>query len=171
MGPFVKKVMFEELLPTLNLPKEELEKFGCDVMERFRNPFVKHFVTSIMLNSFPKFKTRDLPGLKTYLERKGELPKGIVLGLAAICTYYKGGKRGDVDIVPNDDPKIMELLKDLWATGDVRQVAEGVLADEFIWGENLNAIPGLTDLLTADLALIQAEGMRAAVRSVISTEA
>jgi tagaturonate reductase len=168
VGPFVKKVMFEELLPTLNLPKEELEKFGCDVMERFRNPFVKHFVTSIMLNSFPKFKTRDLPGLKTYLERKGELPKGIVLGLAAICTYYKGGKRGDVDIVPNDDPKIMELLKDLWATGDVRKVAEGVLADEFIWGENLNAIPGLTDLLEADLALIQAEGMRAAVKTVIA---
>ena len=167
VGPFVKKVMFEELLPTCNLPKEELEKFGCDVMERFRNPFVKHFVTSIMLNSFPKFKTRDLPGLKTYLERKGELPKGIVLGLAAICTYYKGGKRGDVDIVPNDDPKIIELLRNLWATGDVRKVAEGVLADEFIWGEDLNAVPGLTDLLTADLALIQAEGMRAAVRSVI----
>ena len=171
VGPFVRKVMFEELLPTLNLPKEELEKFGSDVMERFRNPFVKHFVTSIMLNSFPKFKTRDLPGLKTYLARKGELPKGIVLGLAAICTYYKGGKRGDVDIVPNDDSKIMQLLKDLWATGDVRKVAEGVLADDFIWGEDLNAVPGLTDLLTADLALIQAEGMRAAVRSVLGVEA
>ena len=129
---------------------------------------MKHFVTSIMLNSFPKFKTRDLPGLKTYLVRKGELPEGIVLGLAGICTYYKGGKRGDVDIVPNDDPKIVELLQDLWATGDVRKVAEGVLADDFIWGEDLNAIPGLTDLLTADLALIQAEGMRAAVRKVLS---
>ena len=149
--------MYDELLPTLNLPKEELVKFANDVMERFRNPFVKHFVTSIMLNSFPKFKTRDLPGLKTYLERKGELPKGIVLGLAAICTYYKGGKRGDVDIVPNDDPKIIELLQNLWATGDVRKVAEGVLADDFIWGEDLNTIPGLTDLLTADLALIQAK--------------
>ena len=167
VGKFVHKVMFEELLPTLNLPKEELEKFAADVMERFRNPFVKHFVTSIMLNSFPKFKTRDLPGLKTYLERKGELPKGIVLGLAAICTYYKGGKRGEDEIVPNDDPKIMDLLKTLWATGDVRKVAEGVLADEFIWGEDLNAIPGLTDLLTADLALIQAQGMRAAVKSII----
>ena len=167
VGKFVHKVMFEELLPTLNLPKEELEKFAADVMERFRNPFVKHFVTSIMLNSFPKFKTRDLPGLKTYLERKGELPKGIVLGLAAICTYYKGGKRGEDEIVPNDDPKIMDLLKTLWATGDVRKVAEGVLADEFIWGEDLNAIPGLTDLLTADLALIQAQGMREAVKSII----
>ena len=167
VGPFVKKVMFDELLPTLNLPKAELEQFGSDVMERFRNPFVKHFVTSIMLNSFPKFKTRDLPGLKTYLARKGSLPQGIVLGLAAICTYYKGGKRGADDIVPNDDPKIMQLLKDLWAAGDVRKVAQGVLADEFIWGEDLNAVPGLTDLLEKDLALIQAKGMRAAVESIL----
>ncbi len=167
VGKFVHKVMFEELLPTLNLPEEELVQFANAVLERFRNPFVKHFVTSIMLNSFPKFKTRDLPGLKTYLERKGELPKGLVLGLAGICTYYKGGKRGEDEIVPNDDPKIMDLLKSLWASGDVRKVAEGVLADEFIWGEDLNAIPGLTDLLAADLALIQKDGMRAAVRSII----
>lgn len=167
VGKFVHKVMFEELLPTLNLPEEELVQFANAVLERFRNPFVKHFVTSIMLNSFPKFKTRDLPGLKTYLERKGELPKGLVLGLAGICTYYKGGKRGEDEIVPNDDPKIMDLLKDLWASGDVRKVAEGVLADHFIWGEDLNAIPGLTDLLAADLALIQKDGMRAAVRSII----
>ncbi len=167
IGQFVHKVMYDELLPTLNLPESELLQFAGDVVERFRNPFVKHFVTSIMLNSFPKYKTRDLPGLKTYLERKGELPKGLVLGLAGICTYYKGGKRGEDEIVPNDDPKIMELLKNLWATGDVRKVAEGVLADDFIWGENLNAIPGLTDLLAADLAIIQAEGMRAAVKSIL----
>ena len=61
----------------------------------------------------------------------------------------------------------MALLKDLWATGDVRKVAEGVLAAEFIWGENLNEVPGLTDLVVADLELIQNEGMRAAVRTVI----
>jgi tagaturonate reductase len=46
-------------------------------------------------------------------------------------------------------------------------VAEGVLAAEFIWGEDLNAIPGLTDMIAADLELIQNEGMRAAVKSVI----
>ena len=167
VGPFVRRVMYEELLPTLNLPKEELVKFADDVMERFRNPFVKHFVTSIMLNSFPKFKTRDLPGLKTYLERMGELPKGIVLGLAAICTYYKGGKRGDDEIVPNDDPKILELLQKLWATGDIATLARGVLADEFIWGEDLNQIPGLTALLTTDLTMIHQAGMRAAIQNIL----
>ncbi|MBO4595038.1 MAG: tagaturonate reductase [Bacteroidales bacterium] len=167
IGAFVRKVMFEELLPTLNLPEAELRKFANDVLERFVNPYVKHFVTSIMLNSFPKFKTRDLPGLKTYLERKGSLPKGIVLGLAAICTYYKGGKRGEDEIVVNDDEAIKALLAGLWASGDVARVAKGVLGAEFIWGEDLGTVPGLTEMLTADLALIQKDGMRAAVKSIL----
>ena len=167
IGKFVRKVMYGELLETLNLPKPELEAFADSVVERFVNPYVKHFVTSIMLNSFPKYKTRDLPGLKVYLERKGELPKGLVLGLAAIITYYRGGKRDDVDIVPNDDPAIMGLLSELWASGDVRKVAEGVLSAEFIWGEDLNKVPGLADLVAADLELIMKEGMRAAVNTVI----
>ena len=167
IGKFVRKVMYEELMETLNLPKPELQAFADSVVERFVNPYVKHFVTSIMLNSFPKYKTRDLPGLKTYLERKGELPKGLVLGLAAIITYYKGGKRGDVEIAPNDDAAIVALLKDLWASDDVRKVAEGVLGAGFIWGEDLNLIPGLADLVAADLELIRNEGMRAAVRTII----
>ena len=167
IGRFVDKVMYEELMQTLNLPEAELRQFADSVKERFVNPFVKHFVTSIMLNSFPKFKTRDLPGLKTYLERKGALPEGLVLGLAGIVTYYKGGKRGDDEIVPNDDAAIVKLLADLWAAGDVRKVAEGVLAAEFIWGENLNAVPGLTDKLAADLALIQKDGMRKAVENIL----
>ncbi len=167
IGKFVHKVMFEELLETLNLPKDELEKFGKDVMERFCNPFVKHFVTSIMLNSFPKFKTRDLPGMKTYLERKGELPAGIVLGLAGIITYYKGGKRGEDTIVPNDDQAIIDLLAKLWATGCTKTVAEGVLASEMIWGEDLNAVSGLTEKVIGYLNSIQEKGMLETVKGII----
>jgi Mannitol-1-phosphate/altronate dehydrogenases len=167
IGKFVHKVMFEELLETLNLPKAELEKFGKDVMERFCNPFVKHFVTSIMLNSFPKFKTRDLPGLKTYLDRKGELPAGIVLGLAGIITYYKGGKRGEDTIVPNDDQAIIDLLAKLWATGCTKTVAEGVLASEMIWGEDLNKVSGLTEKVIGYLNSIQEKGMLETVKGII----
>ena len=168
VGKYINKVMCEELMETLNLPKEELQKFAADVLERFVNPFVDHQVTSIMLNSFPKYETRDLPGLKTYLARKGELPKGLVLGLAAIITYYKGGVREDgAEIVPNDAPEIMALLKQLWATGDTRKVAEGVLAEESIWKSDLNAIPGLTDLLVQYLDSIQTIGMLETVKTIL----
>jgi tagaturonate reductase len=166
IGAFVRKVMFDELLPTLNLPKDELEQFAGDVLDRFRNPYIKHQVTSIMLNSFPKYKTRDLPGLKTYLERKGSLPDGLVLGLAAIITYYKGGKRGADEIVIQDDQKIIDLLQSLWATGCSKQIAEGVLAAGFIWGEDLNKIPGLADKVSGYLNAIQEKGIVEVVKSV-----
>ena len=168
IGKYIHKVMYDELMQTLNLPMDELQQFAGDVLERFVNPFVDHQVTSIMLNSFPKYETRDLPGLKTYLQRKGELPKGLVLGLAAIITYYKGGVREDgAEIVPNDAPEIMQMLKDLWATGDLRKIAEGVLAAENIWHEDLNAIPGLTDMVTDFLAQIQNQGMLKTVEGII----
>ena len=171
IGKYIHKVQFEELMQTLNLPMDELQQFASDVLERFNNPYVDHQVTSIMLNSFPKYQTRDLPGLKTYLERKGELPKGLVLGLAAIITYYKGGTRADgAPIQPNDDQKIVDLLTELWATGDTRKVAEGVLAaKDLIWGEHgdLNQIPGLTDMVVCFLDSIQKNGMLETVKSIL----
>ena len=168
VGKYIEKVQYGELMETLNLPKEELQRFAADVVERFLNPYVDHQVTSIMLNSFPKYQTRDLPGLKTYLERKGQLPKGLVLGLAAIITYYKGGTRADgTAIVPNDAPEIMQLLTDLWSTGDTQKVTDGVLAASSIWGENLNNIEGLNAMVKKFLDQIQDEGMLATVEAII----
>ena len=169
LSKYIHKVQFEELMETLNLPMDELRKFASDVLERFNNPFVDHQVTSIMLNSFPKYETRDLPGVKTYLERKGELPKGLVFGLAAIITYYKGGTRADgAPIQPNDAPEIMQMLTDLWATGDTQKVVEGVLAAENIWHENLNeTVPGLTALVKEYLDRIQNLGMLEAVKTIL----
>jgi tagaturonate reductase len=163
VGRFIHRVIYDELLPTLNLPTEELEQFAADVLQRFCNPFVDHQLTSIMLNSFPKYQTRDLPALKTYLKRRDTLPRGLVVGLAAICIYYRGGKRADgTPIQPNDDPQILQLLASLWASGDVHVVAEGVLAaKELIWHEHgdLNKIPGLTDALADEMQSILEHGI------------
>lgn len=168
LGAYIRKVMYDELLETLDLPKDELARFADAVWERFNNPYVDHSVVSIMLNSFSKYETRDLPGLKVYLKRKGKLPEGLVLGLAAIITYYKGEARADgAACVPNDSVEILQLLQELWATESTRKVAEGVLGATFIWKENLNLIPGLTDKVTDLLDAIQGKGMFAVVKEVI----
>ena len=74
IGKYIHKVQFEELMQTLNLPMDELQQFASDVLERFNNPYVDHQVTSIMLNSFPKYQTRDLPGLDSRPARSEDLP-------------------------------------------------------------------------------------------------
>lgn len=171
VGRFVHRVMYDELMPTLDLPEDELRRFADDVLERFTNPFVDHQVTSIMLNAFSKYATRDLPGLKIYLERFGRLPEGLVLGLSAIITYYRGGTRPDgAPIQPNDAPEVMALLERLWQRPTLREVAEGVLAADNIWGEDLNRIPGLTDKLEEYLSLIDKEGMLAAVSRYVGND-
>lgn len=171
VGRFVHRVMYDELMPTLDLPEDELRRFADDVLERFTNPFVDHQVTSIMLNAFSKYATRDLPGLKIYLERFGRLPEGLVLGLAAIIIYYRGGTRPDgAPIQPNDAPEVMALLERLWQRPTLREVAEGVLAADNIWGEDLNRIPGLTDKLEEYLSLIDKEGMLAAVSRYVDND-
>ena len=82
--------------------------------------------------------------------------------------FYKGGKRGEDEIVPNDDAAIISLLKELWAAGDIDALAEGVLgASDLIWGEDLNLIPGLTDMVVAFLDSIQRDGMLATVQSIL----
>ncbi|MDR3140975.1 MAG: tagaturonate reductase [Tannerellaceae bacterium] len=167
IGRYVRKVMFDELMQTIDLPPDELEQFAHDVLDRFRNPFVKHFIASIMLNSFAKYKTRDLPGLKTYLSRKGELPCGLTLGLAGIITYYKGGKRGEELIAPADDKAILALLAGLWKTNDPGYIAKETLAAGFIWGEDLNKIPGLTGKLEACLRSILEKGMLETVKTIL----
>lgn len=167
---YIDMVEYDELMPTLDLPEEELREYAAGVLERFDNPYIDHRLTSIMLNSFSKFKTRDLPALRIYLERKGELPRGIVLGLAAIITCYKGGVRADgTPFEPHDDPAVVALLADLWAGGDTGRVARGVLgATDLIWKEegDLNDIEGLASLLESYLDKIRDNGMPATVKEI-----
>lgn len=168
IGRFIHRVMYDELLPTLSLPHDECARFADDVLARFRNPFIDHQLTSIMLNSFPKFAARDLPGLKAFLHIKGTLPRCLVLGLAAIVTIDRDGRRTNgTAMEPSDDPATLRLVRQLWATGDVRRVAEGILAADNLWHEDLNALPGLTDLLSSMLASIQQHGIRATVEAAL----
>ena len=171
IGKYIHQVMYDELMETLDLPKEELLRFADAVMERFTNPYVDHQLTSIMLNSFSKFATRDLPGLKTYLERKKQLPEGLILGLAAIITYYKGGVRPDgVSYTPQDTPEVLNEMKALWDGRSLKEVAQGVLTMESVWNENLNAIPGLREKLTCYLEEIADKGMLNVVSSLMNQD-
>ena len=61
----------------------------------------------------------------------------------------------------------MDLLKELWATGDTQKVTDGVLGAEFIWQEDLNKVPGLNAMVKQDLDLIKSVGMLEAVKSIL----
>jgi tagaturonate reductase len=171
IGKYVHELIYDEIIPTLDLPQEELVEFADAIIERFRNPYVKHYLMSIALNSMSKYKTRDLLSLTEYLKRKGELPKKLVFSLAALIEFYKG-KRGEEEIKLADDEDILELYKEVWSKFDgsnqsLKDVVSSVLGYEKNWGMNLNEVSGLTDEVTRYLILIEKLGMKEAVKEVL----
>ena len=171
IGKYVHDVIYDEIIETLDLPHEELVEFADAIIERFQNPYVKHYLMSIALNSLSKYKTRDLPSLTEYLKRKGVLPKKLVFSLASLIEFYKG-KRGEEDIQLADDEDILELFKELWEKHDgtkegINKIVTSVLAYEKNWGSNLNEIPNLTDEVSRYLEIIEKVGMKDAIKEVL----
>lgn len=169
-GSFIRNAIYEEIIPTLDLPRSELEEFAQAVLERFENPFVNHYLMSIALNSFSKYETRVLPSLLEYLHRNNALPKKLVFSLAAMLEFYKG-KRGDETIALNDEPEVLELMAKLWAKADgsaesLHSLVTEVLAFNHVWKQDLNKVSGLTDAVTDYLAAIEKDGIHKAISLV-----
>ncbi|WP_207428535.1 tagaturonate reductase [Pedobacter sp. SYSU D00535] len=170
VGKFIKDAIFEEIIPTLDLPKEELEQFANDVIERFRNPYIKHLLMSISLNSWSKFETRVLPSITEYIKRKGSVPQKLSFSLAATIAFYRG-KRGEEAIALNDDAPLLELLKTAWAQYDgtdesLESVVSTVLSFEKNWKMDLTKVEGLSAAVTKHLASIVNNGMQKAIETV-----
>ena len=87
---FMNKTIYDEIIPTLTLPKEELKSFAASVTERFKNPFIDHALLSISLNSTSKWKARVMPSLKGYIANTGKLPECITASFAFYIAFYRG---------------------------------------------------------------------------------
>lgn len=162
VGAFLRAAIADEIIPALEMDREELDAFAADVLLRFRNPSIHHRLASIALNSWSKFAARVMPQILRYAElNDGRLPRRLVLALAATMVLY----RGDV-IELADDPATLAWFKDAWPKVDsgaqsMGQLAAGWLANAALWGRDLNAVPGLADAVTAALERIREQGIRA----------
>lgn len=170
VGKYLRDTIFEEIIPTLDLPKKELEQFANEVIDRFRNPYIKHLLMSIALNSWSKFETRVLPSILEYKKRKGVIPERLAFSLAATIAFYKG-KRGDETIALNDDGGVMALLKSAWESTDgsepgIKQLVTKVLGYEKNWKQDLNQVEGLNDAVTKHLINIEKHGVKKAIEMI-----
>ncbi len=147
---FMKTGVFDEIIPTLDLPKDELIQFANDVIERFQNPFIKHYLLSIALNSVSKYQVRVLPSVLEYIKENNKEPKCLVFSLAALIAFYRTD-------AANDNPDVMEFMK----TASV----DDILSKEEYWGTDLSM---LKDSINGYLKSIEEKGIRAAREEVVN---
>ncbi|WP_375753694.1 tagaturonate reductase [Vibrio sp. HN007] len=166
ISKFVQTLLDEEVIPTLSMNKEELTEFKDSVIKRFENPYIKHYLISIALNSLTKFKTRLLPQLMTYIEQNEQAPKRLSFSLAALFCFYQG-KRGEEDIPLNDEPALLDKFS-TWkeVNSDTSDSVYQFLAMEEHWGTDLANKANLHSLVNEYVNRIETLGMREALRSL-----
>ena len=160
-GPFIRSLVFDEIIPTLDMETEELEIFAEAVFDRFRNPFIKHQLASIALNSISKFKVRVLPSLLEYVRRTDGLPMNTVYTFACLIRFYKGTWNGK-ELPLNDDKEIVAEMAAIWKLDSLEKIVSQVLGKTAYWDEDLNKIEGLTEAIATSLQRIEEYGIKEA---------
>jgi len=173
---FMKKTIFEEVIPTLTLPKQDLIDFANAVITRFNNPYVKHALLSISLNSVSKWRARCMPSFLGYIEKEGKLPEHLTFSLAALMAFYTGteirdkaliGHRGEQEYNILDDAAVLEFFA-ANSSKEPREFAHAVLSNEDFWGQDLSSLAGVEDAVASYLTEIRASGMRKAMEKIFA---
>ena len=86
VSSYIRHCVYNEIIPTLDLPTDELKSYADDVFERFNNPFIRHECASIALNSVSKFKVRVLPSILEFEKRYTKLPEGLMFSFAKLIS-------------------------------------------------------------------------------------
>lgn len=175
IGKYIEALLYQEILPTIDFPESELHTFTENVLDRFRNPFIEHYLISISLNSVAKFKARDLPTLLEYVTLKSEVPKKLTFAFAALFYFYRG-KRGAESIDLKDDPEIVAYFRTQWNSYDgssdkMVDIVRNILAKQDWWGSDLNECVGLSELIATNLNTMDRQGVRKALLELMEAEA
>ncbi|CAH2599374.1 Altronate oxidoreductase [Rhodovastum atsumiense] len=174
---FLHQVMFQEIVPFVPLPEPERQSYAATIVERFGNPFIRHELISIALNSVSKWKVRVLPTVKDFAAQRGAAPAGLSFSLAALLWFYRGqvvdgaytGTRAAGPYPIRDDAAVIAKMASAWEGDDPSQAAALLLGDASLWGEDLTTLPGFSGRVMEGLLAIASKGMKAALQQVVAT--
>ena len=179
MSAFITDLMQNELAPAIPYEVDlcVAREFGAKVLDRFRNPHIRHRWINITVQYSSKMKMRNLPMLLNHYQTADAPPELFTLGFAAYLLFarpvknengkYYGEWNGQQYLI--DDEKAADLY-DKWNNFNVPKMVEEVLSDTGFWGTDLNALPGFTQAVTGKLHALMQNGIRETIESALKRE-
>lgn len=174
---FVKRIMLEEIAHAIPypVPLNVANDFGNKVLDRFRNPHIRHQWISITMQYSSKLKMRVVPVLLKHYENNNSVPPLIAFGFAAYIFFTKpvkesGGKfygelNGKEYIIQDEQAA---LFMKLWNELQPTALVQNVLADRSLWGQNLSLLPGFCENVSANLDAILQQGAKKALQQLLN---
>ncbi|WP_101688402.1 tagaturonate reductase [Dysgonomonas massiliensis] len=162
---FINRMVDTEVLPVIDGDRTELSSFAASIVERFYNPFLKHYLKDISLNSLAKWEARDYPTVLDNYEKLGKKAHLAIFSFAALMVLYSG--QSEVEFTPTDTPEFVEFIQTTFCRADIKGWIEGIVSHPTMWNVNMKAIPFFADEVAKGVDLILRNGMREALQQVI----
>lgn len=175
---FMNKMLYEEVIPTLPLDKEDLKQFAAAVQDRFNNPFVNHELMSISLNSTSKWRARNMPSFLEYISLTGKLPACLTMSFAAYIAFFSNDIQALTDkglvcrrpkgneYTCSDDRWALEFYYD-HRNDSEEDLVHAVMTNTQMWGQDLTEIEGFEAATVENLKFIRTKGAKAAFASCL----
>ena len=158
-------LMTEEVMPTLDMPGVDLGAYRDQLLERFRNPALRHRTWQIAMDGSQKLPQRLLGTIRDRL-RAGQGIERLALGVAAWMRYVTGvdEKGGEIDV---RDPLALRMHAIAADAGDdPAALFEGLVALSEVFGTDLAGHAAFREAVLRHLESLFDEGARATVAKV-----
>ncbi len=162
---YIRNLISKEVLPNIAGDTDSLEQFALEILDRFLNPYLKHFMKDISLNSLSKWITRDYPSLKNSIERTGKLPKRLCFSLAALILLYNDNMVEGFKV--NDTNTELSAMQAEWKSeASLSEKVNNILSNHALWDINLNQHDGLTQKVSNYIKQIKEVGILSALMTL-----
>ena len=162
---FVNLLIDQDVIPVIDEDPEELKKFVSKILERFLNPYIKHQLKSIALNSLSKWETRNYPTVKDNWDKLQRLSDLSIFSFAALLFLYSP----DSSFIPEDKPENIDFIRKNWDDKNLDVSVRKILESD-IFTENFDkAIPGFLGKTVHYIESIKNNGMRKALSQLLQT--
>lgn len=161
INAFINNMVENEVLPMIDGDRKELDSFAAGILERFYNPYIRHLLKSISLNSLSKWEARNFDTVKDNWQKAGRVADHELFTFASLLALYAPGS----GFTPQDNPEHVEYIRKNWNDNDIKTSVKRIVSDSGIFLQDFDAIvPGFADKTAEYVAAIRKVGIREALK-------
>lgn len=166
---FITNLMMTDVAPAIpyKIDSKVSQRYGREVLDRFRNPYLDHQWISITLQYTMKMRMRNIPLLLNYYKEFNTVPQYFARGFAAYLLFMKAtkeidgkyyGEREGEDYLIQDDQAA--YFYQVWKNHKAAEVVKAVLSNESLWGADLTKLHDFEETVTTHLSNMQLIGAK-----------
>jgi tagaturonate reductase len=169
LSAFVSNLMLAEIGPSIPyaIPEKTMQRFGMQVLDRFRNPYIEHRWINITMEYTSKMIMRNIPVLLQYYKNFATPPQYMSLGFAAYLLFTKPVKhenntyfgQANGQQYPIHDSHAAYFYE-TWKSVPQDQLVATVLGNKNLWEHDLTLLPGFADKVNEYLQQMSVAGVQ-----------